>query len=197
MNSSALILASSSKYRQKLLKQLRLPFTAIAPNIDEQTLPGEQPDTLVQRLATAKAKALADQHPHSLIIASDQVAGLNQQILTKPYTQERAIEQLLACSGKSVIFYTGLALFNTESKQLQYATETYNVTFRELKENEIRNYIAKETPLDCAGSFKMEGLGISLFSRLEGNDPNTLIGLPLIRLTEFLINEGFNPLLHT
>ncbi|WP_299996611.1 nucleoside triphosphate pyrophosphatase [uncultured Cedecea sp.] len=191
----SIVLASSSPARQSLLQKLSFPFIAVAPNIDETAHQNEDAASLVMRLAHAKAQALALDYPQHLIIGSDQVCILNQQIVGKPHTVERAVEQLLAARGKRVTFYTGLSLLNSSTGNCQTCYEIFNVDFRQLTEQEIRNYIDKEQPLHCAGSFKSEGLGITLFEQLSGKDPNTLIGLPLITLCEMLRNEGYNPLL--
>lgn len=191
----AIVLASSSPARQSLLQKLSLPFTAVAPNIDETAHQDETAAQLVIRLARAKAQALAFDYPQHLIIGSDQVCVMDQQIVGKPYTTEKAVAQLLAASGKRITFYTGLALLNSSTGTCQTCCEVFDVDFRQLTEQEIRNYIQKEQPLQCAGSFKSEGLGITLFEQLNGKDPNTLVGLPLITLCEMLRNEGCNPLL--
>lgn len=192
----SIVLASSSSARQSLLQKLSLPFIAVAPNIDETAHPDEAASALVMRLGREKAQALAFDYPQHLIIGSDQVCILNQQIVGKPHTTEKAVEQLMAASGKRVAFYTGLALLNSASGTCQTCCEVFNVDFRQLTEQEIRNYVQKEQPLHCAGSFKSEGLGITLFEQLSGKDPNTLVGLPLITLCEMLRNEGYNPLLN-
>ncbi|WP_028694941.1 Maf family protein [Pseudomonas cremoricolorata] len=184
-----LLLASSSPYRRELLQRLQLPFTCASPNIDEQRLENESPETLVRRLAMDKAKALAARHPEHLIIGSDQVAVLDDQVLGKPHTAERACEQLLAASGRSVTFLTGLALLNTRSGECQVDCVPFTVNFRALDRARIERYIQAEQPLDCAGSFKAEGLGISLFQSTSGNDATSLIGLPLIRLVDMLLHE--------
>ncbi|MDX5335371.1 MAG: Maf family nucleotide pyrophosphatase [Marinobacter sp.] len=197
MTSPGLLLASSSPYRKRLLDQLGLPFETASPNIDESPLQGELPDALAVRLATQKAQALAPEHPGKLIIGSDQVAALpNGTLLSKPGSYERAFEQLSQSSGKSVHFLTGLAVLDTRTGALEHCCETYITHFRDLTREEISNYLRREQPYDCAGSFKMEGLGITLFRGLEGRDPNSLIGLPLIALNEILIRLGNNPLLH-
>lgn len=190
-----LLLASSSSYRRALLSKFGLAFEWASPNIDESHLGDETPDQLVSRLAIGKAKALAASHPEKLIIGSDQVAVLDHVILGKPHTHERAFEQLRAASGKIVVFKTGLCLLNAASGKTQIAIESFYVHFRELNDAQIHHYLNYEQPLECAGSFKAEGLGIGLFSKLSGDDPNTLIGLPLIRLIEMLGNEGIDPLL--
>lgn len=191
----SLVLASSSPARQSLLQKLSLPFIAVAPNIDETAYENEAAAPLVMRLARAKAQSLAVDYPQHLIIGSDQVCILNGSIVGKPHTVEKAVEQLQSASGKRVTFYTGLTLLNSASGTCQTCCEVFNVDFRQLSAQEIRNYVVKEQPLQCAGSFKSEGLGITLFEQLSGKDPNTLIGLPLITLCEMLRNEGVNPLL--
>lgn len=189
-----IILASSSPYRRLLMDKLGLNYIWQAPNIDESPSKEETPEQLVMRLARQKALALAGKHPKSLIIGSDQIAVAHDQILGKPLNYTRAHAQLSAVSGQTVTFFTGLCLLNTTSGQNQLICETYNVFFRNLTSDQIDSYLRKEEPYDCAGSFKSEGLGISLFSKLEGRDPNTLIGLPLIALIEMLNKEGVDPL---
>ncbi|RAU47207.1 septum formation inhibitor Maf [Pseudocitrobacter sp. RIT415] len=189
-----IILASTSPYRRLLLEKLGIPFTCAAPEVDEIPLPAETPRHLVLRLAQAKAQALAERFPHHLIIGSDQVCVLDGEITGKPHTEENARKQLKKASGNIVTFYTGLALYNSVNGQLQTECEPFDVHFRHLTEQEINHYVQKESPLNCAGSFKSEGLGIALFERLEGRDPNTLVGLPLIALCQMLRREGFNPL---
>jgi len=185
-----LVLASTSPFRRELLGKLNLAFEVDAPEVDEQHRPDETPEQLVLRLAEEKAKAVARQHPDALVIGSDQVACIDQQILGKPGNRDRAIEQLSLASGKQVTFYTGLCLYNSATGQVQSSCELFHVHFRELDKPQIERYLDAEQPYNCAGSFKSEGLGIALFSRLEGDDPNTLIGLPLIRLIGFLEKEG-------
>ncbi|BEM22861.1 Maf-like protein [Serratia marcescens] len=191
-----LLLASTSPYRKMLLEKLQLPFDCAAPEVDETPLPGETAEALVLRLAAAKAQAqaLALAYPEHLIIGSDQVCVIDGNITGKPHTEENARAQLRQASGQAVTFYTGLALYNGRSKQLQALCEPFHVHFRALNETEIAAYVRMEQPLNCAGSFKSEGLGIALFDRLEGRDPNALIGLPLIALLEMLRAEGINPL---
>lgn len=189
-----LVLASSSPYRRALLDQLRLPFICASPDIDETPLPGEAVDALVERLALAKARALADSYPEALIIGSDQACVLDSRILGKPGTLANAKVQLQACSGRSVVFHTGLALFDARNHIWQRSLDTYTVQFRKLAEGEIDYYLELEQPFDCAGSFKVEGLGITLFSALEGRDFNSLIGLPLLSLCAMLRKAGLNPL---
>lgn len=190
----SLVLASSSPYRRQILERLGLPFRWQAPGIDESLKPNEAPETLVQRLALGKAKALAPQYPDALIIGSDQVAVLDGEILGKPGSFELAQKQLLAASGRSVEFFTGLCLLNSGTSIAQVHCEPFRVHFRTLTQSQVNAYLKKEQPYDCAGSFKAEGLGICLFERLEGEDPNALIGLPLIALTDLLHREGVDPL---
>ncbi|SMY35807.1 Maf-like protein YceF [Photobacterium malacitanum] len=188
MNQS-LVLASTSPFRKSLLEKLQLPFTTANPNVDEAILKNESASALVKRLAQAKAQACASDYPNHLIIGSDQVCVIDDKILGKPHTEANACAQLRAASGKVVTFYTGLCLYNARTETTQVVCELFHVHFRTLTENEIAHYVSKEQPLYCAGSFKSEGLGIALFDRLEGRDPNTLVGLPLIALREMLANE--------
>lgn len=189
-----LVLASTSPFRHELLSRLGLEFATAAPECDETRLANEPPAELVQRLAEAKARAVAPQFPGALIIGSDQVACLDDQVLGKPGTRERALAQLRQASGRSVVFATGLCLYDAHSDQAQVCCEPYQVQFRVLSKAEIAGYVDREQPLGCAGSFKAEGLGIALFERLEGADPTSLIGLPLIRLCELLRGAGVDPL---
>lgn len=189
-----LVLASTSPYRQALLAKLQLPFITAAPATDETPYPGESAEDLVLRLAIAKARALAANFPDSLIVGSDQVCVLNGTICGKPHTEENARAQLRAASGNRVVFYTGLALFNSRDGSVQSLVEPFSVDFRPLSDVEIARYVALEQPLNCAGSFKSEGLGITLFEGLSGRDPNALVGLPLIALAEMLRQAGVDPL---
>lgn len=189
-----LILASTSPWRRALLEKLAIPFECAAPEVDETPLPGETPRHLVLRLAQKKAQSLAHRYPSHLIIGSDQICVLDGEITGKPLTEENARQQLLKARGNIVTFYTGLALYNSATGHLQTEVEPFDVHFRHLSEVEIDDYLRKERPLHCAGSFKSEGLGIALFERLEGRDPNTLIGLPLIALCQMLRREEMNPL---
>lgn len=189
-----LYLASTSVYRQQLLTKLTSQFCAVKPDVDETAKPGETAEQLVRRLALAKAQAVANNLSQGLVIGSDQVAVFNQHIIGKPHSVDNAVMQLSSFSGQTVTFVTGLALVNAQSGNTQLLLEPFEVSFRNLSDAEIRAYINKEQPLDCAGSFKSEGLGISLFSKLNGNDPNSLIGLPLIQLNQMLLNEGVNVL---
>jgi len=192
---SQIILASTSPYRRALLDKLGLPFECATPQTDETPHAGEAPRHLVLRLAQEKAQSLAQKYPQHLIIGSDQVCVLDGEITGKPHTEENARQQLMKASGNIVTFYTGLALFNSATGHLQTECEPFDVHFRRLSAQEIDDYVRKERPLNCAGSFKSEGLGIALFERLEGRDPNTLVGLPLIALCQMLRREHCNPLL--
>lgn len=185
-----LVLASTSPFRAELLKKLGLPFETSAPRTTEDPLPHESPEALVCRLAEAKARAVSAQHTSALIIGSDQVACIDDQILGKPGSRETAVAQLQAASGRSVVFYTGLCLLNSSSGEVQVDVETFRVSFRQLDKAQITRYVDREQPFNCAGSFKSEGHGITLFTALEGRDPNALVGLPLIRLVEMLSVEG-------
>lgn len=186
-----LILASSSRYRARLLCNIGLSPTCQSPDIDESPLANEGPAELAGRLAQAKAEHIAKQHRDALVIGSDQVADLHGHILGKPGSRERAIEQLSRCAGKTLVFHTGLCLINTRTARTHRCVERFAVSFRPLSQQQIIRYVDAEPALDCAGSFKMEGLGISLFRSLHGSDPNTLIGLPLIRLIDYLNIEGY------
>lgn len=192
---SKLVLASTSPYRRMLLEKVIPNFICAAPHTDETAQANEAAPALVERLAIAKAKALAAAYPEHFLIGSDQVAVIDGVILGKPGTTENAVKQLQAARGKVVTFYTGLAVFDSEQQRVQSCVEPFDVHFRDLTDEEIQGYVALEQPLNCAGSFKSEGLGISLFERLSGDDPNTLIGLPLIRLLEMLRKWGVNPLI--
>jgi MAF protein len=189
-----LILGSSSPFRAELLGKLNLPFSTVSPDIDETPLPNEAATDLVKRLAEQKATVIAEQYPDALIIGSDQVALLNDDIMGKPGNHKTALAQLQAASGQTVRFLTGLALLNSMTGKLQSIVEPFDVTFKTLSEPQIEFYLKKEQPYQCAGSFKSEGFGISLFQRLQGNDPNSLIGLPLIQLITMLQNEGLDVL---
>lgn len=188
--SRQLVLASTSVFRRQLLERLGLPFEVGAPDIDESRLPDEAPQDLVQRLARQKAEALAARYPNALIIGSDQVACLDELVLGKPGCHEKAVEQLRRCSGRVVRFLTGLCLLDTATGRFQLCCDPFAVHFRDLTDTQIENYLKREQPYNCAGSFKSEGLGIALFSCLEGDDPNSLVGLPLIRLVAMLEHYG-------
>ncbi len=185
-----LVLASTSPYRRELLNRLGLTFATAAPSVDEARLPDESPEDLVRRLSEAKARAVAASHPNALIIGSDQVAVLDGKILGKPGDHANAVKQLRAASGKQVTFLTGLCLCNSASGAVQVDRVPFAVEFRALTPQQIENYLQREQPYNCAGSFKSEGLGISLFRRMAGDDPSALIGLPLIRLIDMLQREG-------
>ncbi|MGP5307559.1 Maf family nucleotide pyrophosphatase [Halomonas sp. KG2] len=193
-NNAPLVLASSSRFRQALLDKLLLPYQCCSPDIDETPYPNETPNALVHRLALSKANAVAERFPNHCIIGSDQIALFEGDILGKPHTEERARENLARFSGQKVTFLTGLALVDTRHQRHHVHIEPFEVVFRSLSQQEIARYVALEQPLDSAGSFRMEGLGISLFEKLEGRDPNALIGLPLIALCDMLRQAGMNPL---
>ena len=187
-----LLLASSSVYRRDLLSRLCLPFSCSSPDIDESHRPGESAVELVKRLSLEKARALAASHPNHLIIGSDQVAVLNGQIIGKPHTHTKAHQQLTSASGASVSFLTGLTLLNSHTGHHQTDCIPFTVHMRTLSAEQIERYLLAEQPYDCAGSFKAEGLGVSLFQRTEGDDATSLVGLPLIRLVDMLLTEGVN-----
>jgi MAF protein len=187
-----LVLGSTSPYRRQLLAKLGLDFATAAPDIDETPLPGESPEGLVRRLAEAKAQDVSKDYPTGLIVGSDQAAVLDGRIIGKPADHAAAVRQLRTASGQAVRFLTGLCLYNATTGRSQVTVEPYAVQFRVLDDEQITRYLAKERPYDCAGSFKSEGFGITLFRALEGRDPNTLIGLPLIALVEMLGNEGIH-----
>lgn len=189
-----LILASSSPYRRQLLDKLGLTYHWASPEIDETPLPGERPEDLVVRLAKTKASALTNTYPSHLIIGADQVSSQDGKILGKPGDFDTALGQLRAASGNCLTFFTGLCLLNSRTGRYQSLCETYEVNFRRLTDTQIRRYLNLEQPFDCAGSFKCEGLGISLFRSMQGRDPNCLVGLPLMALIDMLINEGIDPL---
>jgi len=189
-----LILASTSPYRRELLGRLGLPFEVADPQTDESPLPDETPETLALRLSEAKAKAVAANYPDALIIGSDQVATVDGKIYGKPGTHERAVEQLKALSGKTVNFFTGLCLYNARTGHADVRGIPTLVTFRELSDSEIENYLQREPAYNCAGSAKSEGLGIALLSGMQGNDPNALVGLPLIALCDMLRRQGVSVL---
>ena len=190
-----LILASSSSFRKAILEKLGVTFVAASPDIDEARHDSETPYDLVLRLAAAKAKKIAKLHS-GLIIASDQVAtfGLGtdkaDEILTKPLTHENAFKQLKQSSGRTATFLTSIVLLNTKTNNLQNHVEFFQVFFKTLSDNQIRSYLEKENVLNCAGSFKSEGLGVELFSCMKGDDPNSLIGLPTIKLVDMLAKEN-------
>ena len=190
MNSQLLVLASTSVYRSELLQRLQLPFETAAPEVDETPLPGESARATSLRLAQEKARAVAATYPDALIIGSDQVALLDGEQIGKPLTHDNAFRQLRAMRGKTTIFYTALALLNSKTGRMQAEVAENHVTLRDLGDAEIEGYLLKEQPYHCAGSAKSEGLGIALMSRVTGDDPNALVGLPLILLTEMLRCEN-------
>lgn len=189
-----LVLASSSTYRKALLQRLGLPFASAAPDIDETPLQGEAVNALTQRLALGKARALAPQWPNAWLIGSDQACQVDSHILGKPGSFDRAREQLLLCSGRTVEFHTALTLFNSSHGTVLCSHDVFTVRFRTLTEQEISFYLQAEQPYDCAGSFKAEGLGIALFEEMAGKDFHSLLGLPLISLCNLLRQAGLNPL---
>jgi len=189
---SLIVLASTSPFRQQLLEKLNIEFSVASPNIDERRLENEQASDLVKRLAEDKAKAVAQQYPDALIIGSDQVAVLHNEILGKPNTHDNAVTQLKNASGQRVNFLTGLCLYNSRTHHTQLTCVPFTVVFRSLTDTQIERYLQTEKPYNCAGSFKSEGLGIALFEKLEGDDPNALIGLPLIELVKMLEKEGID-----
>lgn len=186
-----LVLASSSPYRKQLLDRLGLAFSTVSPDIDETALPGETPDALVERLAEQKARAVGELH-QGLIIGSDQVATIDDDILGKPGNHEKAVAQLTRLSGNRVTFHTGLCLLDTAHHEAQIDVVPFTVQFRELSAAQIERYLHAEQPYNCAGSFKSEGLGITLFEKLLGEDPTALVGLPLVKLTEMLSRAGID-----
>ncbi|MBN3573313.1 Maf family protein [Vibrio neptunius] len=193
MTQYQLVLASTSPYRKQLLNKLSVPFETASPDCDETPFSNERPEDLVKRLAKEKAQSCATSQP-SLVIGSDQVCVIDGEIIGKPLNRETAIKQLTRQSGKSIQFYTGLALHNTETNITDVKLDTFTVHFRQLTQQQINRYVEKEEPYYCAGSFKSEGLGIALFEKLEGKDPNTLVGLPLIDLIDMLETQGFEVL---
>lgn len=192
MNSQPIILASTSIYRSQLLSTLQIPFQTASPDVDETPLLGESAPQTSQRLSQLKAQAVAQQFPDALIIGSDQVALLEGAQLGKPMTHDNAVRQLRSMRGKTVDFYTAVSLFNSRTKEMQTALAETKVRFRDLSNDEIERYLHKEQPYHCAGSAKSEGLGIALIQSIQGDDPNALIGLPLIVLVDMLKKQGVN-----
>lgn len=190
MNSPAIILASTSIYRSALLARLRIPFTIVAPDVDETPLHNESAQQTSWRLSRNKAEAVGIQHTDAIIIGSDQVALLGDNLLGKPVTHENAVQQLMEMRGRTVIFYTALSVFNSRTKKLKTEIVTNRVNYRKYTDSEIENYLKAEQPYDCAGSVKSEGLGIALIHSIEGEDPNALVGLPLISLVGMLTEHG-------
>jgi septum formation protein len=189
-----LILASTSRYRRELLERLRLPFDVESPHVDETPRPGERPANLALRLALAKAQAVAHRHPAAIVIGSDQVADLDGTPIGKPGSHERAVEQLQAMSGKTVVFQTAVAVVCAQRQFADSLLAPVTVRFRRLDEASIENYLRTEQPYDCAGSAKSETLGIALLEGIESDDPTALVGLPLIRTCALLRAAGIDPL---
>ncbi|HQN65607.1 MAG TPA: Maf family nucleotide pyrophosphatase [Methylophilus sp.] len=188
----ALILASSSTYRRELLQKLQIPFNCVSPHVDETPLEGEKPHETALRLCKEKAQKVGQEYPHALIIGCDQVATLDGEQLGKPLNHKNATRQLQMMRGREVKFYSALCLYNAATGSLQAENVPYLVKFRQLTDDQIENYLTKEQPYHCAGSAKSEGLGVALIERMLGEDPNALIGLPLIKLITMLQNEGVN-----
>lgn len=185
-----LILASSSPYRKELLARLNLPFETMSPEIDESSLANELPQDTALRLAQLKARKIAESYSQALVIGCDQVATLDGLQLGKPGTHENAVKQLKMMRGRTVTFHSALCLYNAETQHMQAEVVPYEVTFRELTDEQIERYLRIEEPYNCAGSAKSEGLGIALIASMHGTDPNALIGLPLIKLISMLQNEN-------
>jgi len=187
---SSLILASSSIYRKELLSRLKLPFTCLSPEIDETAKEHELPQETALRLSVEKARKIGDHHKQALIIGCDQVATLDNIQLGKPGNHDKATWQLRLMRGREVVFHSAICLYNSNTGQIQAEVVPYTVKFRKLTDEQIENYLRKEQPYNCAGSAKSEGLGIALIEKMVGDDPNALIGLPLIKLISMLKNEG-------
>jgi len=190
LNSQQLVLASTSVYRSELLARLRIPFQTAAPEVDETPLAEESAKQTSWRLSREKARAVASQYPDALIIGSDQVALLGNQQLGKPLSHDNAVRQLRSMRGQTVTFYTALTLFNARTEDTQTEVAINRVNYREITDAQIESYLHKEQPYHCAGSAKSEGLGIALISSMEGDDPNALVGLPLILLVNMLLKQG-------
>ena len=186
----AVVLGSTSRYRRELLQRLGLPFEVAAPEVDETPLPEETPAAIAQRLALAKARAVAERFPEAVVIGSDQVADLAGEPLGKPGTHERAVQQLHRMRGKTVVFQTALAVVCRASGFERQDIAPVRVVFRDLDDGEIERYLRIEQPYDCAGSAKSEGLGIALLERIDSDDPTALVGLPLIRTCQMLRAAG-------
>lgn len=191
MTQPPLILASTSRYRASLLERLQIPFATAAPDVDETPLPGEELTATAIRLAEAKARAVASRFPNALIIGSDQIAILDGKAVGKPGSHEKAVAQLRAMSGKTVVFHTALCLLDSANDRIRQRTVPMEVVFRQLSDEQIERYLRREQPYDCAGSAKSEGLGITLIAAMRGDDPNALIGLPLIALCDLLNEAGY------
>lgn len=195
MNSAdrTLVLASTSPYRRRLLERLRLPFTTARPDTDETPLPEEGAEPLARRLAQAKCRSVSRTHPGALVVGSDQTASIDDDLLHKPGCFGAAFDQLQRCSGRQVIFHTAASLC-TDDRLIDTACVMTTVEFRRLRGREIERYLALDEPFDCAGSFRWEGIGISLFRALRSDDPTALEGLPLIAVGEMLRSQGLDPL---
>ena len=193
-NTRLIVLASTSKYRRELLTRLGLPFEVASPGVDETALPNEAPRDTARRLAEAKARAVAARFPLALVIGSDQVAVLEGATLGKPGNHANALRQLKTMRGKEIVFHTALCLCDAASSEAQTRVVPYRVRFRNYSDEQIERYLQREQPYDCAGSARCEGLGIALIAEMHGDDPNALIGLPLIALTEMLAAQGVNVL---
>src|SRR5512140_918901 len=189
-----IVLASTSKYRRELLARLGLPFEVASPQVDEAALPGEAPQDTARRLAEAKARAVAQRFPQAIVIGSDQVAVLKGMQLGKPGDHANALRQLKAMRGKEVVFHTALCLYAAASARAQTRVVPFSVRFRDYSDAQIERYLQREQPYDCAGSARCEGLGIALIAEMRGDDPNALIGLPLIALIEMLAAQGVDVL---
>ncbi len=187
-----LVLASTSPYRRQLLERLGVRFTVAAPDVDESPLAGEVPIDLVNRLARAKADVIARRHPNSVVIGSDQIALFGKEVIGKPGNPDRCIEQLKRLSGQRLVFHTAVHVIHTDTGSNESHLDVTTVYFRKLTDQEIERYVARERPVNCAGGFKAESLGIALFDRIESNDPTALIGLPLIWLSGALRRAGFS-----
>jgi septum formation protein len=192
LNGYTLVLASSSPFRKSVLSRLNLPFEIFTPEIDEKPFVNESPTELVLRLSDEKARTAQATYPKALVIGSDQVAVVGDKILGKSGNHEQAVKQLQLMNGKQVDFITGLCVLNTETELAEVDALVFSVQFRQLTESKIENYLRQDTPYHCSGSFKSEGLGIVLLEKMMGNDPTTVMGLPLIRLVQMLENQGIN-----
>lgn len=190
MTCRQLVLASTSPFRRELLSRLGMPFETTNPQTDESPLPGESPEATALRLSEAKARAVAHIFPDALIIGSDQVAVLDGNVYGKPGSHEKAVSQLRTMRGKTVNFFTGLCLLDSKTGAAQTRGIPTLVSFRDLSDDEIENYLRRERPYNCAGSAKSEGLGIAIIARMQGDDPNALIGLPLIALCDLFADAG-------
>ena len=197
LKARSLVLGSTSRYRRELLQRLQIPFEVAAPDVDETPHADETPRALAQRLALAKAMAVARLFPHAVVIGSDQVADLKGTPLGKPGTHEKAVAQLRLMRGQTVVFQTAVSVVCLESDFEQNSLAAVNVTFRDLTDAEIENYLRAEQPYDCAGSAKSEGLGIALLASIDSDDPTALVGLPLIRTCQMIRAAGISLLSHT